>query len=82
MAGSPDLHVLKHAAQMNRLFVTNDQDFLALSARVLGAGGHHAGVIYFDSCYHSFKKILEDLEIIGKVCHLIEFADRVEYLPL
>ena len=45
--GTEDLTHFERAVQENRVFLTQDTDFLALSSKMLSEGKHHPGVIYW-----------------------------------
>ena len=81
-ANTPDPILLDRATELRRVIFSQDQDFLVEAQRRQAAGINFSGVIYTYQLSISIGDCIRDLEIIAKVGHLEEFANRVQYLPL
>ena len=56
-------HILaERAIQENRVFLTQDTDFLALSSQLLSEGKHHPGVIYWPQGTYTIGQIIRKLK--------------------
>jgi hypothetical protein len=62
--------------------VTNDRDFLVITARWLRDGRQFAGLAFLNSQDIPYRKVIDDLLIIAEVYSADEMIDRIEYLPL
>jgi Domain of unknown function (DUF5615) len=80
--GDDDPDVLDRAAKLGRVVFTQDADFLAEGTRRQRAGIPFAGVVYAHQLRISVAQCINDLELIAGAMDLVEFAGRVEYLPL
>jgi hypothetical protein len=78
----PDPELLDRAAELSRVAVTMDDDFLAEATRRQRAGASFAGVVYTRQSAISIGRCIQDLELIAKASDLADYASRVEYLPL
>lgn len=79
---APDPELLDRAAELGRLIVTRDADFLVEAARRQRAGESFVGVVYAHQLRVSIGRCVDDLELIAQACDLDDFADRVQHLPL
>ena len=80
--GSDDVAGLNRAMQLNRVVLTNDDDFLIEAALRQRTGEQFAGVIFVDLNRLTIGHCIGDLELIGRVGEPADFINRVEYLPL
>ena len=81
-AGTPDPLVLNRAAQLQRLMVSRDQDFLIEASQRQATGVYFPGVIYAHQQQVSIGDCIRNLELIAKAGSPEEFANQVIYLPL
>ena len=77
-----DEQLLDHATQLNRVMVTQDEDFLAEAARRQQMAHTFSGVVYGHQEQLTIGQLVRDLELIAKVYEPEDMKDRVEYLPL
>jgi predicted nuclease of predicted toxin-antitoxin system len=83
LAGVSDPDILDRAAELKRVVVTFDDDFLRESSRRMRQDIGFYGVIHVNPNDISIGKIIEDLEIVAKAMDPTDFTDRkIEYLPL
>ena len=61
-AGTPDDVHFARAMQEERVVLTQDSDFLRLSARVLTDGGHHSGLAYWPQSVYSIGQVIRRLK--------------------
>jgi hypothetical protein len=61
-AGTADEVHFDRAIADDRVVMTQDADFLALSARVLAGGRRHAGVIYWPQAAYSIGQVIRRLK--------------------
>ena len=73
--------LLDRATELQRLFFTNDKDFLQEGARRQRAGILFCGVVYADQ-WSYVGMCIEDLEIMANVYELEDIINSVNYLPL
>lgn len=76
LAGASDLEQLAYAARNDRVLVTRDSDFLALSSE----GVPHAGIAFWHSRHRSLGQLILDLTLLWRVYAAEDMAGRVEYL--
>ena len=76
LRGASDLTQLTAARISGRVMVTQDDDYLALSA----AGVAHAGIAYCAQGSRTIGEMVEMLEAIGKAMEPEEMIGRVQYL--
>lgn len=74
--------LLARATSLGRIMVSNDRDFLAITARWMHEGRHFAGLAFLTAQDISYSKAIEDLTLIAEVYSGEEMVDRIEYLPL
>lgn len=77
-----DADLLDRAMQLNRVIVTQDDDFLVIASRRQKSGMSFAGVIFAHQQRCTVSQCIADLEIIAHVYDPPDIANRVEYLPL
>jgi predicted nuclease of predicted toxin-antitoxin system len=80
--GLPDEALLERATALNRIMVSNDDDFLVIAAQWRSSDRHFAGLIRLRDQRLPYGKLLEDLLMIAEVYSADEMVDRIEYLPL
>ena len=74
--------MLNHAAVLNRLIFTQDDDFLVEASRRQTNGEYFVGVLYQHQLATIVGQCTDDLELIALVSELEEYANQVRYLPL
>ena len=74
--------LLERATELNRLFVTQDDDFLALAASRQSAGKHFRTVVYARQIGVTIGLLVSDLEIIARTATEAESSNYVFYVPL
>jgi len=77
-----DPRLLDRAAELQRILVTQDEDFLQEAARRHRAGETFFGIVYAHQLYVTIGECVTDLEIIAKDSEPHEWIGRVEHLPL
>lgn len=77
-----DEELLERAGDLGRVFFTQDQDLLEITARWTGDAREFSGVIYCHQLAAGIGRIVADLELIANVMSLSEFKGTVVYLPL
>ena len=77
-----DVDLLARATELGRVFVSNDDDLLAITARWRGEGRHFAGLVYLTRQRLPYGKVIEGLNLIAEAYSVDEMLDRIEYLPL
>lgn len=80
--GEPDERLLERATELERVMVTNDEDFLVIASRWLAQGRHFAGMVRLRDQHLPYRKVVEDLSMLAEVYSPAEMIDRIEYLPL
>jgi len=83
LADVSDPDILDRAADLKRVVVTFDDDFLREASERTRRNIGFYGVIYVDPNDVSIGKLIEDLETLAKVMDPSDFTNRkIEYLPL
>ena len=77
-----DPRLLDRATELQRILVTQDEDFLQEAVRRHRAGETFFGIVYAHQLYVTIGECVTDLEIIAKDSELHEWIGRVEHLPL
>lgn len=77
-----DDQLLDRALELGRALFCQDDDLLKEAAARQRSGREFAGVIYAHQQDTSVRRIIEDLELIAKVCTPAEMKSRVIFLPL
>ena len=77
-----DPKLLDRATELQRILVTQDEDFLKEATRRHRAGKPFFGIVYAHQLYVTIGESVIDLEIIAKSSESDEWSGRVEHLPL
>jgi len=77
-----DSELLDRAAEMGRVFFTQDDDLLAEAAQRQKEGPFFNGVIYAHQLRNSIGACVNDLELIAKVADPDDLINGVIFLPL
>lgn len=78
----PDPELLDRATQLNRVFFTFDDDFLAEAVKRQREHKSFSGVIYTHPLHISIGQCIQDLELIAKAGEPEDLKNHVVYLPL
>jgi predicted nuclease of predicted toxin-antitoxin system len=76
----PDL--LDRAAELERVFFSQDEDLLIEAARRQRQGVLFNGVVYAPQLALTIGQFIEELELLAKAGVPADFANAVQYLPL
>lgn len=82
LAGSPDLVLLKWAANEQRVMLTHDINTMVPDANQLVAQGEAMAGVIFVPEQLNIGRAIKDLELVLACYTESEMRDRVEYLPL
>jgi hypothetical protein len=74
--------LLDRATALNRLLLTQDEDFLRIAATWQQAGKPFNGILYAHQRGTSIGQLVEDIELIAACADASELSNRVTYLPL
>ncbi|MCA0456644.1 MAG: DUF5615 family PIN-like protein [Chloroflexi bacterium] len=74
--GFKDEQQIAYALQENRVFVTQDEDFLILHSKQVP----HAGIVYYKPRTRSNKDVIRGLVLIYDVLQADEMTNHVEFL--
>lgn len=77
-----DPPLLDRATELQRILVTQDEDFLQEASRRHRAGETFFGIVYAHQLYVTIGECVTDLEIIAKDSEPEEWIGHLEYLPL
>lgn len=77
-----DPRLLDRAGSLQRVLVTQDEDFLVETAVRQRAGISFTGVIFAAQTRTTVGQCIADLELIAKVYEPKDLFNQVEYLPL
>ena len=77
-----DSALLDRSTELERILVTQDEDFLKEATRRHRAGEAFFGIVYAHQLYVTIGECVADLEIIAKGSEPDEWVNHVEYLPL
>lgn len=77
-----DSALLSRATELNRILVTQDEDFLLIAADWQSSGTHFTGLIYGHQLRTAIGQMVEDLELIATCMPTSEIANRLIHLPL
>lgn len=80
--GTPDPILLDRATELQRVILSQDEDFLAEASRRQQQSMNFSGVIYAHQQNITIGVCIRDLEIIAKASTPEDFTNRVQYLPL
>ena len=82
LAGSPDLVLLKWAANNQRIILTHDVNTMVPHANQLVAEGEPMVGVIFVPEQLEIGRAINDLEMVLECSTESEMRDRIEYLPL
>ena len=74
--------LLDRSTELERVLVSQDEDFLKEASRRQRAGETFFGIVYAQQGYVTVGECVTDLEIIAKGSESHEWINRVEHLPL
>lgn len=77
-----DAELLDRATLLERVIVTQDEDFLAEAARRQSVGDRFAGIAYAHQMMISIGQLVRDLDLMSQVYDPSDMENRVEHLPL
>jgi hypothetical protein len=77
-----DALLLRRAADLGRVLVSQDADLLREGARLLGEGGEFSGVVYAHQLRATIGQMVESLELIATATSSEEWYRRLEFLPI
>lgn len=77
-----DRWLLDRATELNRILVTQDEDFLVEANRRQKAGIHFAGIVYAHALTLTIGDFIFQLRLVCELCQPSEIADTVIFLPL
>ena len=77
-----DPQLLDRAGSLQRVLVTQDEDFLVETAVRQRAGISFTGVVFAAQTRTTVGQCIADLELIAKVYEPEDLFNQVEYLPL
>ncbi|MBI2839656.1 MAG: DUF5615 family PIN-like protein [Acidobacteria bacterium] len=80
--GESDAAVLARACELERVVVTQDEDFLRHAHAWQNAGRPFTGVIYAHQLRMTIGQFVADLHLLAVLAEPGELAQRVQYLPL
>lgn len=78
---APDEELLHRAAQMDRILLTQDKDFLSIAADWLRIGREFPAIIYIRQGT-PLGGVINDIELLIVCSAEAELRNRVYYLPL
>ena len=77
-----DEKLLRRATELGCVLVTQDQDFLGITADWLEVERTFSGVVYSHQAGISVGLLVQQLELLAKCVEPEEFQNQVFYLPL
>jgi len=77
-----DANLMDRATELDRFFVTHDDDFLRLAAAHQGSGKRFRTIVYARHLSVSIGDLVKDLEIIAHTATEAESWNYVFYVPL
>jgi predicted nuclease of predicted toxin-antitoxin system len=80
--GSDDPDLLDRAGQLQRVLFTRDTDFLVIAADRQRNSTPFSGIVYADQNVVSWRRSIDDLEIIAKASDWEDWHNKLERLPL
>lgn len=80
--GKSDAAVLARACELERVVVTQNEDFLRHAHAWQKAGRPFTGVVYAHQLRITIGQFVADLHLMGALAEPAELAQRVQYLPL
>ena len=76
-----DERLLERAVDLGRVFVSNDEDLVAITHGWQREGRFFPGLIRARQENFSIGAVIEDIEIIARLREPEEMASRVEFVP-
>jgi hypothetical protein len=76
-----DEALLTHSCELQRIFVTQDQDFLSICRRWQLEGREFPGLVFVGRQRFVMTQIVEYLELLAKILTKDEMRNRVEFIP-
>ena len=73
---APDADQLAYARAQNRVIITEDADFLRMTA----GGQESPGIIFVPSEHRSIGRVIRNVLLIWEVCEADEMRSRVEFI--
>lgn len=77
-----DEAILSRCCQLQRVFVTQDEDLLAIAHTWQQQGREFPGIIFMPQLAAGIGRFIEDLELVAKCCDETEVLGLVTRLPL
>lgn len=77
-----DVQLLIRTVELNRLIVTQDEDFLMIAADWQAQGKPFPGILFARQNALSIGEFVEDLVLICQIASEAELRDFVTFLPL
>lgn len=78
----PDDKLLIRASELNRVFVSFDDDLLRVANQFLKNGIMFSGLIYTHPLHLSINQCIQDIELIAEVLKPDEIVNQIIFLPL
>lgn len=78
--GTEDVTHFERAVTENRVFLTQDTDFLVLSSGMLSKGKHHPGVVYWPQGVYGIGHVIRKLKQYLETTCPESRADLVKFL--
>ncbi len=77
-----DYSLLKRASSLERIFITFDEDFLAIANDMQKIGESFNGIVYCHLLKVTIGECIKSLELISQIYSPDEMMNRVEFLPV
>src|SRR5262245_8265074 len=77
-----DEALLRRAAELNRVLVSQDEDLLTIAAGWQAASLEFGGLVFAPQQGASIGRYIDDLELIAQCCETSEVVSAVTHLPL
>ncbi len=77
-----DEQVLLRAKELDRVLLTQDQDFFVIAARWQVGSIPFPGIFYARQLGLSYRRLIEEISIAGLAGLPEDFQNRIEFLPL
>ena len=78
---SDDAVLLDRASELNRVFVSQDQDLLRLGRQWQRTGRQFYGIAFLKQQPINVSKAIEYLELVAKLTSEAEMRNHIEYVP-
>jgi predicted nuclease of predicted toxin-antitoxin system len=70
------------ATELNRILVTQDEDFIGIAKRLTEERIPFTGVIYLHQNRLSIGELIHQLEVVAGASDMAEWSSRLLYLPI